>query len=54
MLADEHEPHRASRAHERVVRETRGAGFVGALGRLSFPVAVEAGAGKSPVMSAKG
>ena len=46
-LADEHEQHRAGRAHERVVESTRGAGFAGALGRLSLPAAAEGGAGSS-------
>ncbi len=47
LLADEHEQHRASRAHERVVGQTRGAGPAGALGRLSLPAAAEGGAESS-------
>ena len=47
LLADEHEQHRVSRAHERVVGQTRGSRLAGALERLSFPTAVEAGAESS-------
>lgn len=47
VLADEHKQSRASRAHERMVGQTRGAELAGALGRLSLPAAAEAGAESS-------